>query len=219
MFDKLFKRHSSTASGVALDFTSTSRWVVLDTETTGLSLWRDRVISIAAVAIQLDPDLRSARIDLGDTFEAVIRQDHLKANKDNILIHHIGVGAQSHGHSQEQVLAWFAQWIGQSPLFAYHAPFDRAMLTNAYKKSSLAVPANPWVDIQPLANWVTRDTHMLGLDECMALFDLNCIVRHQAASDTFLTAELLLKIMPRLREVASSFEQVQRLSLQNVIRT
>lgn len=214
MFDKLFGRSPIRSS----DAVSSNRWVVLDTETTGLSLWRDRVISIAAVAVHLEPDLSSARIDLGDSFEAVIRQDNPKNAKDNILIHHIGLDAQFHGDDQADVLTAFARWAGDSPLFAYHAPFDKAMLASAYKKSSLPPLSNPWTDVQPLANWALRQTHMLGLDECMELFGLSCIARHQAAADTFLTAELLLKLLPAIRQTANSFGALQQLAQQNVTR-
>ena len=214
MFDKLFARSSARS----LPAVSSRRWVVLDTETSGLSLWRDRVISIAAVALNVEPDLSVARIELGDSFEAVIRQDKPKSAKQNILIHHIGVDAQSHGDDEPTVLKAFAQWAGDAPLFAYHAPFDKAMLSSAYKKSSLAPLPNPWTDVQPLANWALRQTHMLGLDECMELFGLSCIARHQAAADTFLTAELLLKLLPLIRQTATSYEALQRLAQQNVLR-
>ena len=216
MFDKLFNRFGSSDDRQSA-LNAADRWVVLDTETTGLNLKRDHVISIAAVAIHLVPDLSQARIDLGDTFGAVLHQEQPTARKDNILIHHIGIAAQTEGKNPRDVLESFATWVGQSPLWAYHAPFDKAMLANAYKRVQLEPLANPWVDIQPLANWAARQTHMLGLDECMSIFDLSCIERHQAASDTFLTAELLLKLMPRLREVAHNFQQVQRLSSQNAM--
>ena len=46
-------------------------------------------------------------------------------------------------------------------------------------------------------------------------FGLENIVRHQAASDTFLTAELLLCLLPQIRKVASSFSGVQRLAIEH----
>lgn len=192
------------------------RWVVLDTETTGLSLWRDRLIAIAAVAVHLEPGLKAGRISIGDSFEAVIRPAKIKHAKDNILIHHIGVGAQSHGEEQPQVLQAFAEWIGDSPLFAFHAPFDKSMVLSAYKKVSMTPPTNPWIDVAPLANWVSRDAFRMSLDERMAQFGLQCIVRHQAAGDTFVTAELLLKLLPVLRREATDITGIARLAREQV---
>lgn len=214
MFDKLFKRINKSGPD-STDNADLRRWVVLDTETTGLNIRHDHVISIAAVAIHIEPDLSDARISLTDTFEALIRQDQPEVKKDNILIHHIGVDAQEQGTDQIQALGDFAAWVGHAPLFAYHAEFDRTMLAKAFKGSSLPELSNPWVDVQPLANWATRQIHPLGLDECATRFGLENIVRHQAASDTFLTAELLLCLLPQLRKVAASFAEVQRLAIEH----
>jgi DNA polymerase III subunit epsilon len=216
MFDKFFHRSQAQPSAEVQD--GPQRWIVLDTETTGLSLWRDRVISIAAVAMHVEPDLTQARIVFADSFEAVIHQEKPKASKENILIHHIGVAAQSQGLDREAVLKDFAQWAGDAPLFAYHAPFDKAMMANSYKKAGLPGLHNDWTDIQPLANWLTRQSHMLGLDECMEIFELTCIARHQASADTFLTAELLLKMLPALREKAQNWRELHRFSQQNVMK-
>ncbi len=214
MFDKWFKRtQASEAQSSAR--TDPCRWVVLDTETTGLNIKRDHVLSIAALALHLEPGLQSARISLSDTFEAVIRQDAPKNNKDNILIHHIGLDAQGHGREQAHVLKAFCEWVGDAPLFAYHADFDRAMLAKSYKACSLPALPGAWVDVQPLANWVTRQTHRLGLDECAMRFGLHSIVRHQAASDTFLTAELLLRLLPQLRLEASDFAAIERIAIEH----
>lgn len=212
MFDKWFKRTqaSDAQSSVCAD---PLRWIVLDTETTGLNIKRDHVLSIAALAIHLEPGLQAARISLSDTFDAVIRQDAPKNNKENILIHHIGLDAQGHGREQADVLTAFFEWVGDAPLFAYHADFDRAMLAKACKTCSLPVLTNTWVDVQPLANWVTRQTHRLGLDECAMRFGLESITRHQAASDTFLTAELLMRLLPKLRSEASDFAGLERIAV------
>jgi len=216
MLDRFFHRSkigsepSSRASSAA--DTQALRWVVLDTETTGLSLWRDRLISIAAVAVHLEPGLKAGRIRVQDSFEAVIRPQKIKHSKDNILIHHIGVGAQTNGEEQAAVLQAFSDWLADAPIFAFHAPFDKSMVLNAYKKVSLTAPTNPWIDVAPLANWVARDSFRVSLDDRMTQFGLQCIVRHQAAGDTFVTAELLLKMLPALRREVTDLKGVVRMA-------
>ncbi len=218
MFDNFFHKTQANrdASVLGPAATQTERWVVLDTETTGLSLWRDRLISIAAVAIHLESDLKTARIRVQDSFEAVIRPAKIKRVKNNILIHHIGVGAQTAGDEQRQVLEDFIDWIGDAPLFAFHAPFDKSMVLSAYKKMSLVLPSNQWVDVAPLANLVARDSLRLSLDDRMTQFGLQCIARHQAAGDTFVTAELLLKMLPALRQQARDLKGIIRLACEQV---
>ena len=218
MFDKFFNKTKAKtdASVMASTAIRAERWIVLDTETTGLSLWRDRLIAIAAVAIHLESDLKGARICVQDSFEAVIRPAKIKHAKDNILIHHIGVAAQTAGDEQSQVLEDFTGWIGDAPLFAFHAPFDKSMVLNAYKKAMLAAPSNQWIDVAPLANWVARDSRRVSLDDRMTEFGLQCIARHQAAGDTFVTAELLLKMLPALRLQAKDLKGLIRLAREQV---
>ncbi len=216
MFDKLIPKRlkglGSDTGGVAFDASLPMRWVVLDTETTGLSVWRDQLISIAAIALHVEPGLTSGRICIRDRFEAIIRLPKIKHDKRNILIHHIGVQAQMVGEDQAAVLSRLSAWIGDAPLFAFHADFDQVMITRAYKKVALAVPRNRWIDVAPLVNWVVRDMRHLSLDDRMAQFGLTCLARHQASGDTFVTAELLLMLLPTLRGSVSDAAGVARLA-------
>lgn len=186
------------------------RWVVLDTETTGLNVWRDDVISIAAVGIHLEPLLMRPRIVLADSFEVVIKPTQVKLKKQNVLIHHIGVGEQQQGEQRVQALEDFRAWVGDSPLLAYMAPFDCAMLKRAYKKAGLAPLSNEWLDVEPLTRLVAQDTYKYALDERLQTFGLQCVARHTAAADTFVTAELLLKLLDSIRLQANSWHQIKQ---------
>ena len=85
MFAKFFKNIRSDQSR-----DEPLRWIVLDVETTGLDPESDRLLAIAAIAIQIGQGFTKPAIILGDSYEAVIKQD-LASDRDNILIHHIGV--------------------------------------------------------------------------------------------------------------------------------
>jgi len=79
------------------------RWIMLDVETTGLDPRADQLLAIAAVALRFTPSTGLLEVSVGDSFEVVLRQDKPSA-KDNILIHHIGVQAQSEGCAPELAL-------------------------------------------------------------------------------------------------------------------
>jgi DNA polymerase-3 subunit epsilon len=174
-----------------------SRWVVLDVETSGLDPRNDRLLAIAAIGVRFEG--QRACIDLGDSFEVVLRQSDAAAvaDKDNILLHGIGVGAQRSGIEPGAALKAFARFAGPSPLLAFHAAFDRMMILRAFDASVGARPPNPWLDLEPLAAVLNPDVKARALDEWMAHFGIRCAVRHQAAADTLATAELLLKIWPQ----------------------
>lgn len=215
MFDKLLARlRGATMSDVTADPAGAAgplRWVVLDTETTGLSLWHDHLISIAAVAVVCEPGLTAPRIVLGDRFETIIRQDRPTQKKSNILIHHIGVEAQKDGQDAGQALQRFVRWVGDAPLLAFHAPFDKAMVAKALKQNGLPALANPWLDVAVLASIVRRDTYAASLDDRLQQFGLQCFERHEAAADMFATAELLLRLLPALRQQVQDFRGLARL--------
>ena len=78
------------------------RYVVVDVESSGLNMKRDRLISIGAVA------LVNGRLDFNDAFQVVLRQDQVSTHA-NILIHGIGGAAQSGGVDQKRI--WVASWV------------------------------------------------------------------------------------------------------------
>ncbi len=178
------------------------RWVVLDVETTGLDMHHDVLLTIAAVAVTFDEAATpriAPHIDLSDSFEAVLHHDSASADKDNILVHGIGVGAQRAGAPPGDVLPRFEQWIGASPLLAFHAAFDQAMIGRAMKTCLGHALRNPWLDLDPVARALHPKIGARALDEWLDHFGIVCAVRHQAAADTLATAELLLRLWPAAR--------------------
>lgn len=189
------------------------RWIVLDVETSGLNLYSDRLLAIAAVALEVSPDFEGISIVIGDSYEAVLKQD-LPSNKDNILIHHIGTQAQSAGRPPLEVLEEFRAWLGQSPLLAFHAPFDEGMINRAYGLYGLKPLQNEWLDIEPLAKITGVNPSLRALDDWLGHFGIECAFRHQAAADTFATAELLMRLWPHLKREASSWSSLRSIARQ-----
>jgi DNA polymerase-3 subunit epsilon len=195
------------------------RWVVLDVESTGLHVRRDHLLAVAAVALRLEgpgPD----RIVVGDSFDVVLQHDtgSLEPDRPNILLHGIGLGRQRAGMPRREALQAFERWAADAPLIAFHAAFDRAMIDRARGEIGLPPTANPWLDLEPLAGVLRPDIRARSLDEWMAALRIHCVHRHQAAADTLATAELLLRLLPRLRQElrlpagVPRFATVQRLA-------
>jgi DNA polymerase-3 subunit epsilon len=189
------------------------RWIVLDVETTGLNPHSDRLLAIAAVALDVSPNFERISIVIGDSYEAVLKQD-LPSSKDNILVHHIGAQAQADGRLPPEVLEEFRVWLGQSPLLAFHSAFDEAMLGRAYALAGLKPLQNEWLDIEPLAKITGVNPSLRALDDWLRHFGIECALRHQAAADTFATAELLMRLWPYLKREASSWSSLRGLARQ-----
>jgi len=175
---------------------ATGRWIVVDTETSGLDPDRDRLLAIGAVAVD-DGD-----IALDDSFEIVL---HGAPSGDaaNIAVHGIGHGAQAAGIPTPVALAAFRDWAAGAPRVGFHTDFDRRVLRNAFSQAGLPEDDRPWLDLAPLAAALVPEAYRYGgrsLDDWLAAFGIECTIRHNAAADALATAELLL----RLRALAAS---------------
>ena len=162
------------------------RYVVVDVETSGLNMKKDRLISIGAVA------LAAGRLDFNDAFQIVLRQEQVSTHA-NILIHGISGSAQSAGVDPVEGLLAFLQYVGKSPLVAYHAFFDQSMIGKATREYLGMELAQPWIDLA----WVLPDFFSfrgdanVALDDWLHHFGIESILRHNAVSDAYATAKLL----------------------------
>jgi DNA polymerase-3 subunit epsilon len=190
-----------------------SRWLVLDVESSGLDPSSDRLLAVAAVAVHL-VDGRVG-IDLADSFEAVLQQPAaLEApDKPNILVHGIGVGAQAAGRDPAAALTAFETFAGPAPLLGYHSAFDRRLIDRAMQGKLGRRLSNPWLDIADVAVVLHPGVRARALDDWLGHFGIECLQRHQAAADTLATAELLLRLWPAARaEGVKNFAGLARLA-------
>ncbi len=190
------------------------RWVVLDVETSGLDPQHDQLLAIAAIAVRVDWGGQRLSITPGDSFEVVLRQSSVACVKDNILLHGIGLQRQREGVPPEEGLRAFAGFIGDSPLLAFHAPFDQAMIGRQVRTHLGADLANPWVDIEQLCAVTHEKVRARTLDEWLAHFGIVCAQRHQAAADTLAECELLQRIWPQMTAQCRCWRDVEKLAAQ-----
>lgn len=170
------------------------RWVVLDLETSGLNLNRDQVLSIGAVAID------EGAIDFSQQFERTLHRPEQKTTA-SVLIHGLGPSALAAGCDPATAFVELLEFIGDSPVLAFHAPFDQHMLTRALKHSLSHRLQSPFVDVADLAPMLNPDVAMreAGLDAWVAHFGLEVAERHHASADAQVTAELTLILFSQAR--------------------
>jgi DNA polymerase III subunit epsilon len=187
-----------------------ARWVVLDVETSGLDAARDRLLAIAAIAVRVDWGAKRLAVVPADSFEVVLRQQQASA-VDNILLHGIGAQRQREGVPAAEALRALRAYAGNSPLLAFHAAFDRALIER-YARAELGGEWSPrWLDIEHLCAVTHEDVSARSLDEWMAHFGIRCALRHQAAADTLAECEVLLRVWPRVAAECRSWHDVARL--------
>ncbi|MEJ8835969.1 3'-5' exonuclease [Ramlibacter sp. AN1133] len=187
------------------------RWLVVDVETSGLDAARDRLLAIAAIAVHADWRARSLAVRIADSFEVVVRQD-APSPRQNILLHGIGVQRQQQGVPAPEALQSFARFAGHSPLLAFHAAFDRALIGRHARAALGAALPNRWLDIEHLCAVTHPQLRARSLDEWLGCFHIHCAARHQAIADTLAECELLLRIWPRMATECASWRDVERLA-------
>lgn len=190
-----------------------ARWVVVDVETSGLDMHRDRLLAVAAIGLRVDWSRQRIDVQLADSFEVVLRQSQA-SSRDNILLHGIGVQSQLEGIEPAAALRAFADFVGGDPLLAFHSAFDQTLIGRHCREHLGHALPNPWVDIEHLCAVTHEQVQARSLDEWMTHFGIQCPRRHQAAADTLAECELLLRIWPVLSRQCSSWRDVQRLAAQ-----
>ena len=162
-----------------------ARYVVVDTETTGLDMRRDRVIAIGAAADA------AGRIDLACCFETVLRQDRPSPDA-NILIHGIGGQAQLGGAAPATALVDFLAFAGKAPLVAFRAEFDASVIERAARAHLGLSLARRWIDLAFLLPALFPGNEARTLEDWLAIFSIPAGERHYAVADAYACGELLL---------------------------
>ena len=169
------------------------RFVVLDTETTGFDLGRDRILCIGAVC------LIGNTIEVNKSLEIYIKQEHY--DRESAEIHCIIKDERRPCVSEEEALKFFLEYIGSAVLVAHHANFDISMINNALKRNGLPSLMNKVLDTGVLYKKTLLNSPLLerresySLDHLADKFNISKKDRHTALGDAYITAIALLKIL------------------------
>ena len=178
------------------------RFVVFDSETSGLDLSKNRLLSIAGVAmVGLD-------VQLEDRFEAMVAQQDV-GGAEAAIIHGLIRSDLSGGLPEDEAAARFLAFAGSAVLVAHHAKFDVRMLHKAIAPHRGARVWNPCVDTAQLARRVesgpippsrTDGSEKRGtyqLDDLVDRYGIEVTERHTAAGDALATALLFQRLLKR----------------------
>lgn len=184
------------ASGDPQDIAG-QRFVVLDTETTGLEPIRDRILSLGILP------LLNGRIRVGDGREWFLSQEVF--DHRSVPIHGILKAGPHARIPEKEVLLAFRESIADAILVGHHVGFDREMLQAACNRWGLSKITNPFLDTELLYRQTRIKSPLLKrrerytLDDLAAEFDLSAKDRHTALGDAHITALAFLHLLPMLR--------------------
>lgn len=175
-----------------------TRFVVLDTETTGFDYDHDRILCIGALVLQ------NGTIAIQNSFEVYIEQDHY--DKSTAQIHGILKDLLVKRPSELEALQQFLDFLGDSIIIAHHTIFDITMINKALERNELPQLTNKTLDTAYLYKKTLIKSHLFErkdhytLDDLADKFDISKKDRHTALGDAYITAIVFLKIVKKLKE-------------------
>lgn len=177
------------------------RIVVVDAETSGFDVNKDRLLSLAAVP------LHGREIAISDVHSWLIFQAGSGVT-DAARIHGILPSDTRAGQPEAQVMEELLPLLHGAVIVGHHIHFDAALLDLALRRRFGVGLRNPLLDTADLAQIAVDAFARTGyanqrpptLDEVCSHLEIATVERHTAPGDAFTTAELFLLLCARLRQ-------------------
>ncbi len=182
------------------------RYVVVDTELTGLDEKRDSIVSIGAVR------MTGGKIDIGDTFYRLV-SPRTELTAASVVIHEITPSDVVMSPVIGPVLEDFLEFCGADALVGHFISIDLAFLNREMRRLRNAAIRNRVVDTFSVYEWLrkrekSRDcfaTPLAGyrLYDIARCFGVPVNGAHNAIMDAYATAQLFQRFLPLLAEAGA----------------
>ena len=175
--------------------------VVFDTETTGLNVFQDDIIEIAAIRIK-GGDVVGEPLDLYiETDKPILPMLGDKENPMYAIYHE----KMSAGEllSPSEALQRFLAYVGTSPILAHNANYDYNILDNnlqRYCKDTIQAHDIRCFDSLKLIRLLAPSLHSYKLESLLETFHLAGVNSHQAIDDVKATVSLVRLCAEKARE-------------------
>ena len=175
--------------------------VVFDTETTGLNVFQDDIIEIAAIRI------KGGEV-VGEPLDLYIETDKpilpMLGDKENPMyaIYHEKMSA-GELRSPSDALQRFLAYVGTSPILAHNANYDYNILDNnlqRYCKDTMQAHDIRCFDSLKLIRLLAPSLHSYKLESLLETFHLAGVNSHQAIDDVKATVSLVRLCAEKARE-------------------
>lgn len=176
------------------------RFVVLDSETTGLDTRRDRLITIGAIAV-IDGDIL-----LDDAFEVMCKLDY---NRASVTVHGITRDETRDALDEPEAISRFLDYLKDGVIVGHHIGHDIQALNVAYERHAGFTLRNQSLDTMDLALHLNDDGAFVNqtmakgfdLDGLCDMFGIPPHDRHTAGGDAFITAHVFVRLLRAARRV------------------
>ena len=167
------------------------RFVVLSTETSGLSLEKDVILSIGAFSVI------NNGIIIADSFETILAQ--YKFFHDNGISNEFTVETKMKKLGEPEAIEALVEFIGNSVLVGHHIDFDVEMINVALERLGCGRLKNEALDIDVMHRKLTDvNNKQFSLQELCDIYKIPESDRNSSTEDAYKIALLFLKLKSRL---------------------
>ena len=171
--------------------TKSKRFVVLSTETTGLSLQKDVILSIGSFGVI------NNSIHIADSFETILAQ--YKFFHDNGISNEFTVETKMKKLGEAEAIQAFVEYIGNAVLVGHHIDFDVEMINAALERLGCGRLRNEALDIDVMYRKLTDiNNKQFSLEELCEIYKIPKSDRNSSSEDAYKIALLFLKLKSRL---------------------
>lgn len=167
-----------------------NRYVILNTETTGLNPKKNVILSFGAIGVVNDI------IRIGDNFEVIILQ--YKYLHDNGLSNEFLIESKMSKLAEPQAIQALVDYIGNAVLVGHRIHFDIEMINDVLEKMECGKLKNEALDVEIMHQKLMDITKSFSLDDLIKQYKLPQAERNSASDDAYSIALLFLKLKSRL---------------------
>lgn len=168
-----------------------SRFVVLSTETSGLNLEKDVILSFGSFSII------NNSIIIGDSFETIITQH--KFFYDNGISNEFTIEAKMKKMAETEAIQALVEFIGNSVLVGHHVDFDVEMINVGLEKMNCGRLKNEALDIDVMhRKLLDINNKEFSLNDLCTIYKIPESERNSSSEDAYRIALLFLKLKSRL---------------------
>lgn len=177
------------------------RYVVVDTELTGLDEKKDSIVSMGAVR------MTGGNIHIGTTFSRLVKPC-TELSAASVVIHEIMPSEVCMKPDIDTVLAEFLDFCGGDVLVGHFLSIDLAFINREAKRTAGRPVSNPAIDTFGVYEWLRKRAVSYDcpsfpqagykLYDIAKCFGIEVNGAHQALMDAFITAQLFQQFIPML---------------------
>jgi DNA polymerase-3 subunit epsilon len=181
-----------------------SRYVVFDTELTGLNIKKDSIVSIGALK------MHGRRIGMNEIYYRVV-DPKSQLTKQSVVIHGITPTEASECPTIDVLLPEFLDFCANATIIGHFVSIDLAFLNKEMLRLFGFPLQNPSLDTQMIYTWIRKkeeniDAFHDGITEDVELiklaqkYSIPVTDVHNALSDAFVTAQLFQRFLSSLEK-------------------